>query len=280
MITSYSDIYSRLENTKPVRLAVINPQSNYLKTTLGKASKLGWIEPISFFKNDYENPSKVAVDSVKNGECQLLMKGDVDTATLLKAVLDSETGIKTNNLLSHIAVVESPQYHKLLFITDGGVNTHLDEQTIDSILENSIELCSTFQIEQSKIALLTLVEKVTSKLPETELADVVCKKYKNQTEFMMEGPIALDVAVSKDASVKKGIDSKISGETDIIIGPSISASNMIVKTLMSLGGAKGGCIILGAKCPIVLLSRSDLIDTKLNSIALSLMMLKRGKNGY
>jgi phosphate butyryltransferase len=121
---------------------------------------------------------------------------------------------------------------------------------------------------------------VTSKLPETELAYSVCNNYIHHKEFNIEGPVSLDIAISQDASVKKGIHSHISGEADVLIGPSISASNMIVKALMSLGGSKGGGIILGAKCPIVLLSRSDIIDTKLNSIALSLMMLKRGRNGY
>ncbi|MBC8196658.1 MAG: phosphate butyryltransferase [Candidatus Marinimicrobia bacterium] len=280
MIYSYSDIYKTLNNQKPNRLGVINPQSDYLLEAISKAVEFGWIEPISFFSSENESASYKAIKSVNNGDCQLLMKGDINTSTLLKAVLDSEFGIKTEKILSHIAVIESPKYHKLLLISDGGVNIKLDEPIIDSIIHNSVIFSKCLEIAKPKIGLLTLVEQINPMLPETQIAYNIFQKNKENTKIIIEGPISLDVAISKESANKKNILSRISGQTDIIIGPSISTSNMIVKALMSLSNAKGGGIILGAKCPIVLLSRSDSINTKLNSIALSLLMLKRGDYGY
>jgi len=280
MIYSYSDIYKTLNNQKPIRLGVINPQSDYLLEAISKAVEFGWIEPISFFSSENESASYKAIKSVNNGDCQLLMKGDINTSTLLKAVLDSEFGIKTEKILSHIAVIESPKYHKLLLISDGGVNIKLDEPIIDSIIHNSVIFSKCLEIAKPKIGLLTLVEQINPMLPETQIAYNIFQKNKENTKIIIEGPISLDVAISKESANKKNILSRISGQTDIIIGPSISTSNMIVKALMSLSNAMGGGIILGAKCPIVLLSRSDSINTKLNSIALSLLMLKRGDYGY
>jgi len=280
MIKSYSEIYSQINSQPPVRLAVVNPKSNYLNELLNEAKGLGWIIPVPFFSSSNQSAIIKAVNAIKDDDCQILMKGDIDTSSLMKIVLDSNYGIKKNKNLSHIAVIESLFYHKLLLISDGGVNISINEKILDSILSNCITFSNYLNISKPNIGILALIEKINKKLPETILADSIFQKYKNETQFNVEGPISFDVAISKKSAIKKRIKSKISGKIDVLIGPSISTSNMIVKALMSAGGANGGGVILGAKCPIVLLSRSDRKITKLNSIALSLLMLQKGNYGY
>ena len=208
--------------------------------------------------------------SVKKGEAKLMMKGDVETAIVLKAVLDVKE-LRTDQRLSHVAVVESPNYDRLMLWSDGGVNIDLNHEIMDSIITNACVMAKALNIHYPNIALLALVENVNEKLPETLLAFEMEQKYSSYKYFSIEGPIALDVALSREAAVSKGLSSSIAGKTDVFIGPSITVINHVVKSLMSIGGAKGGGIILGAQVPIVLLSRSDSSETKLNSIALGVL---------
>jgi phosphate butyryltransferase len=210
----------------------------------------------------------------------LLMKGDIDTASLLKAVMNSQLRKDKNRLLTHIAVLESPRYKRLLLTTDGGVNTEISEDILTAILENVLLATKALQISKPNIAMLALVEKVTSKLPETIFAQEAVQRYKDDQRFIIEGPVALDVALSATAARAKGLSSRIAGQTDVFIGPNITAINFVSKALLSIGGAQGGGIILGASVPIVLLSRSDTLETKLNSIALGLLILQGENNGY
>jgi len=152
------------------------------------------------------------------------------------------------------------------------VNTTLSEFLLDSIIENALQVTYTLKNDKPNIAMLALIEKVSENLPETVLAYNTAKRYKNDSRFTIEGPIALDVALSATAAEAKQINSKISGKTDVFIGPNITATNFISKMLLSIGESTGGGVIIGAKIPIILLSRSDTIVTKLNSIALGLLM--------
>ncbi|MCK4904135.1 MAG: phosphate butyryltransferase, partial [Candidatus Marinimicrobia bacterium] len=223
------------------------------------------------FKND--NVEKALNDSiiaVQNGDADLLMKGNIDTAILLKAIMNKRNGFRSNKYLSHIAVIESPNYKRLILTTDGGVNTILSENLLDSIIENALQVTHALNNAKPNIAMLALIEKVSDKIPETVLAHNTTELYKNDSRFTIEGPIALDVALSAPAAKAKKINSKIAGKTDIFIGPNITATNFISKMLLSIGNSKGGGVIIGAKIPIILLSRSDIMETKLNSIALGL----------
>jgi len=270
MITSYKEIYESVSGYKPVRLAVVNPQRKYILQALEMAEAKNWIKPL-LFKND--NINKALDDSIKaiqNGEADLLMKGNIDTATLLKAAMNKQNGLRSNKFLSHVAVIESPNYKRLILTTDGGVNITLSETLLDSIIENALQVTHTLRNTLPNIAMLALIESVSEKLPETVLAYNTAERYKTDSRFTIEGPIALDVALSGAAAEAKKIDSIIAGKTDIFIGPNITATNFISKMLLSIGKSKGGGVIIGAKIPIILLSRSDIMETKLNSIALGL----------
>ncbi len=270
MITSYKEIYNSVSGHKPVRLAVVNPQRKYILQALELAEAKNWIKPLLFKNDNVETALYDSIASIKNGDADLLMKGNIDTATLLKAVMNKQNGLRSNKFLSHIAVLESPNYKRLILTTDGGVNTTLSETLLDSIIENALQVTHTLKNDKPNIAMLALIENVSENLPETVLAYNTAERYKNDSRFTIEGPIALDVALSATAAEAKRIDSKIAGKTDIFIGPNITATNFISKMLLSIGESKGGGVIIGAKIPIILLSRSDTMETKLNSIALGL----------
>ena len=270
MITSYKEIYNSVSGHKPVRLAVVNPQRKYILQALEMAEAKNWIKPLLFKNDNVETALYDSIASIKNGDADLLMKGNIDTATLLKAVMNKQNGLRSNKFLSHIAVLESPNYKRLILTTDGGVNTTLSETLLDSIIENALQVTHTLKNDKPNIAMLALIENVSENLPETVLAYNTAERYKNDSRFTIEGPIALDVALSATAAEAKRIDSKIAGKTDIFIGPNITATNFISKMLLSIGESKGGGVIIGAKIPIILLSRSDTMETKLNSIALGL----------
>ncbi len=270
MITSYKEIYDLVSGYEPVRLAVVNPQRKYILQALELAEEKKWIKPLLFKSDNVEKALNDSIAAVKSGEADLLMKGNIDTATLLKAIMNKQNGLRSNRFLSHVAVIESPNYNRLILTTDGGVNTILSENLLESIIENALQVTHTLKNSNPNIAMLALIEKVSENLPETILAHNTAERYKDDSRFTIEGPIALDVALSTIAAEAKRIDSKIAGKTDIFIGPNITATNFISKMLLSIGMSKGGGVIIGAKIPIILLSRSDRMETKLNSIALGL----------
>ena len=270
MISSYKEIYDSVSGYKPVRLAVVNPQRKYILQALRQAEAKNWIKPLLFKNDDVEKALNDSILAVQKGDADLLMKGNIDTATLLKAAMNKRNGLWLNRYLSHVAVLESPNYNRLILTTDGGVNTTLFKNLLDSIIENALQVASALNNSKPNIAMLALIEKVSEKLPETGFAHNTAERYKDDSRFTIEGPIALDVALSGTAAKAKKIISKIAGKTDIFIGPNITATNFISKMLLSIGNSKGGGVIIGAKIPIILLSRSDILETKLNSIALGL----------
>ena len=270
MIASYKEIYDLVSGYKPVRLAVVNPQRKYILQALELAENNNWIKPLLFKNDNVEEALNDSIAAIQNGDADLLMKGNIDTATLLKAIMNKQNGLRSNKFLSHVAVLESPNYKRLILTTDGGVNTTLSENLLDSIIENALQITRTLKNAHPNIAMLALIENVSENLPETILANNAVEQYKNDSRFAIEGPIALDVALSATAAEAKRIDSIIAGKTDIFIGPNITATNFISKILLSIGKSKGGGVIIGAKIPIILLSRSDTMETKLNSIALGL----------
>ncbi len=216
-----------------------------------------------------ETAAETAVNLVRGGEADLLMKGALPTSNLLKIVLDHERGLRNGERVNHIAVVESPRYNKLLFITDGGINLQFDTNIFCQIVENSARYVARFGITDPRIGILALVEDVTEKIPETVVAAEVVDRL--QDRFLIEGPIAPDVALSRTNAERKGIKSRIAGEIDIMVMPNTTAANHLVKGLATLGNCLVGGIVVGATVPIILLSRSDKAETKYRSILLGLL---------
>jgi phosphate butyryltransferase len=208
----------------------------------------------------------------------MLMKGLVETAVLLKAVLDKETGLNTGRLVSHVAVMEVPSYHKLLFVTDAAINIAPDLDAKLDIVANAVIAARALGIARPKVAMLAAVEKINAaKMPCTVDAALVAQMNRRGQvrDCIVDGPLALDNAVSAESARIKGIESEVAGDADILVAPDIEAGNILYKCLMDLGGARGAGILMGASKPIVLTSRADSAQTKLASIAFAALASAR-----
>lgn len=203
-----------------------------------------------------------------------LMKGMISSSSFLKGVLDRKWGLRTGSILSHIAVLEIPGYHKLIFMSDGGMNPRLDLATRVNIIRNAVTILRTIGLKNPKIALVAASETVHPDMPETTDAQTIVQMYKKNeiTDCIIEGPFGFDVAVSRTAAVHKQIQSQISGDVDFLLMPSISTANIWAKGLILFAGAQAAGTIAGAARPIIMLSRADTPATKLNSIALGVIV--------
>nr|PZN41196.1 MAG: phosphate butyryltransferase [Bacillota bacterium] len=215
-----------------------------------------------------------AVARVRAGGAEVLMKGMLDTATLLRAVLNRETGLRTGRRLTHTFVLEVPALGRLLLISDAAFNVAPDLAGKAAILSNAVSLAHALGIEEPKVAVLAAVEVVNPDMPATTDAAAL-KEMGARGEFgrcLVDGPLAMDLAVSPEAARHKGVGGPVAGHADILIVPDIEAGNILYKGLVYLAGAKVGGVVLGAAAPVVLVSRADSPESKLNAIALSLLV--------
>ena len=219
---------------------------------------------------------KLAVQFVASGKAKALMKGQVDTSVIMKAVLDKEAGMRTGRKLSHLAIFELPTYHKLLFVTDAAINISPEISVKKEIIHNAVEAVLALGIKMPKVALLAAKEKVDEKMPVTmDAVNLVAQHRAMETaldrKFMLGGPLALDNAICPESVKIKGIESPVGGDADILVCPDIEAGNILYKALAFLANAKVGGVVLGAKRPIILTSRADSSESKLISIALGVL---------
>jgi phosphate butyryltransferase len=215
--------------------------------------------------------SKRAVSIIREGHAQILMKGMVSTADFLRAILDKDYGLRNGELLSHIAFFETSAYHKLIAITDAAQNIAPTFEEKISIIKNSIDFYHHLGIDYPKIAILAAVENVNPKMEATIHAALLTRmNQRNQIKgCIIDGPLAFDNAVSKEACEHKGIISDVGGDPDLLVGPDIEASNVLYKSFTYFANALVAAIILGATCPIVLTSRADSERSKFLSITLA-----------
>ena len=222
-------------------------------------------------EEDKFKTSQKAVELIREGKAEILMKGAVDTGTLMKAVLDKEKGLRKGDTLSHVAIFESQYYHKLLGVTDAAMNINPEFETKIAIIKNAIELFHKLGVQTPKVAIVGPVETVNPKIESTiHAATISMMNYRKQiTGCIIDGPLAIDNATSKKSAELKNITSDVAGDADILMAPNIDSANILYKTLNFLGGAVAGAVIMGAKVPIVLTSRSDSDKSKFYSIALA-----------
>lgn len=213
---------------------------------------------------------------VRDGGADALMKGLVNTSDFLRAVLAPESGLRAGSILSHLAAFEIPGQPKLQYHTDGGINIAPALAEKKAILLNALGALARLGLREPKIALLSANEKVNPKMSSTTDAEALVgmRKTGEIPAGILEGPIAFDVAVSRHAAEHKGIESRISGDVDLFLMPNIETGNILGKALVYYGNAKLAGIVLGARCPIVLTSRSESSEGKLHSIALACLIAK------
>lgn len=221
-------------------------------------------------ESDLKLCAEKAVKLVSSSKADYVMKGLLDTSIILKEVLNKEYGLRTDSLLSHVMIYEVPSYHKLLILTDGGMNIDPDVSQKKKIADNAIKAAKSLGIDTVKVACLAAKEKVNPKMQATLDADELksmCKDGMFGKGVVVEGPIAFDLAVSEEACKIKGYESEVGGDADILLVPTIETGNGIGKALTYMANAKSAGIIMGAKAPVVLVSRADTHESKLYSIA-------------
>ena len=294
----FRKLESELRNGPRVRIAVAGAAGDEIFSSLRLSEKLGITEALlvgekqaavsgseSAGMEHYsileaageEEAARKAVEAVRDGKADLLMKGKVSTAVLLKAVLSEKTVFSRGKLLSHLAVLEASGGH-ILGITDGGMNINPDLGEKKTILESAVKAFNALGIKRPKVAVLAAMEKENPKIPESMDAGELSRLQDRGeiTGCIVEGPMALDLAVTPEACRLKNYKGKIQGNADILLAPDISAGNILAKSLVHLGGWKGGGIIVGAGRPIILLSRSDTAEEKYNSILLAIALFTQG----
>jgi phosphate butyryltransferase len=293
MIKNFTQLVDQVKSSKNHKISVAVAQDADVLEALYKAKKanladailVGDIKKISriahenkiniekFDVGDVKEEKKavdVAIDLIRTGKADILMKGLCSTATLMKAVLDKDKGLRKPGLLSHLGIFEIQSYPKLILMSDAALNISptLDEKL--KIIENAVIVAKKLGISKPKVAMITAVEKINpEKMPATADAAIIAKMFERgqYTGAIVDGPLALDNAFSKKSCEIKGINSEVGGVTDIAIVPNIEAGNVFYKLMSYLAGAKTAGIILGAQVPIVLASRSDSDETKFVSIA-------------
>lgn len=292
------DILKIAKKVKKSKLVVAAAHDEYVIEAVNTALELGFIHPIlvgnknkilkiikdkNFDEKEYEiidtlddlHSAEVSVQLIREKKADVLMKGLIDTRVLLKAVVNSETGIKDAKMLSHVALFSYPILNRVLFATDCAMNISPTVEQKILILENVLKLTKVLGYKKPLVGVVSAVEKVNPKMISTVDAEVIKNEYLkgNIKGCVVDGPFAIDNLVSMDSAKHKGIDSLVAGKADILLMPTIEAGNVFYKTSVFLAGAQTAGIILGAKAPIILTSRADTAVSKLYSIALAVVLV-------
>jgi phosphate butyryltransferase len=221
----------------------------------------------------------VSVDLVREGEADVLMKGHLHTNDFLHAVLRSDSGLRTDRLLSHAFIMQIPMYHKLLLITDAAINISPDLIEKAQILQNAIDMLVHLGIDRPKAAILSAVETINPKIPSTVDAACLHKMAERRQikHALVDGPMAFDNAISSEAAREKGMVSAVAGDVDILLVPDLDAGNILYKNLVYLANAQIAGVVMGAKAPIVLTSRADTVEARIHSLALAGLLCVEGQ---
>jgi len=272
------EVLSAVNNAKELGIAeaiLVGDREEIVKASEKCGVDINKFEIIDIKEKD--EACRRAVELVSSGKAHLVMKGLVDTSIILKAVLDEKIGLRTGNILSHVAVFDVEGYDRLFYVTDAAMNIAPNLEQKKQIIENAVQVANALGNDNPKVAVLAAVEKVNPKMQATLDAAELVKMNEEGTlkGCVVGGPFALDNAVSVEAAKHKGIEHPVAGYADILMVPVIEAGNMLYKSMVFFARAKNAGIIVGAKAPVVLTSRADSDEAKLNSIAIGVLMASR-----
>lgn len=295
-ITSLDEIVAAVRNhERPARVAIAPCAEEFVIRSALTAHKEGIAEPIFIGnrekslrvaeehglnidgfqfheENDDTEAVAIAVSYFKEGKADLIMKGLVSTSTVLKAILNKQTGVPTRGIISHVSVFEASSTQRLILLTDAGVNIKPNLQRKADILRNAIEVARNLGIKKPKAAVLAATEKVNyPAMPATLDADILAKMGADDAfgEAEVAGPLALDLAISAAAATSKGISNPVAGYADILLTPEIESGNILYKALTTIAGKTMASVVVGSDVPIIVSSRGDSDSSKFHSIALA-----------
>ena len=292
----YERVLARCKDVPPITTAIAHPCDDVSVSAAIDAARAGILQPILVgpaerirrvakdLKLDVDGyqiedaphsqaSAARAVELVRQGRAEVLMKGSLHTDELMSEVVKKDTGLRTSRRVSHAFVMDVPTYHKVLTVTDAAVNIFPTLDDKRDIVQNAIDFMRALGIERPKVAILSAVETVTSKIPSTIDAAALCKMAdRGQIEGgVLDGPLAFDNAISAEAARTKKIASPVAGDPDILVVPDLEAGNILVKNLTFLSRADAAGIVLGARVPIILTSRADSERTRLASCAVAVL---------
>jgi phosphate butyryltransferase len=296
MIKNFDEILKQVKNETQKTIAVAYAEDKDVLKALEKARSLGFtkailtgnsgnitamLKSLNINESDYKiidaanemQSIELAVAEVKSGRANVLMKGLCSTSLFLKGILDKNNGLRSGKVLSHLAVFESPKYHKLFMLSDAAMNIAPDLSTKIVITENAISTALSLGYKKPKVAIISAVEKVNHEGIPSSVDAAIISKMNERSQIknaIIDGPLALDNALSKESCRIKGLMTPVGGNADILIVPNIETGNACYKLLTILGNAKVAGIIVGATAPIVLTSRADSDDSKFLSIITAL----------
>lgn len=300
----YEQMLEKCKSLTPIPTAVAHPCEKSALSGAIEAAELGLIVPIlvgprqkieatakaggidiskyEIVDTPHSHASAVAaVQLLREAKAELLMKGSLHTDELMSAVVSREGGLRTGRRISHVFVMDVPTYHKVLFITDGAINIAPTLEDKVDICQNAIDLIVALGVVEPKVAILSAVETVTSKIPATIDAAALCKMAERGqiTGAILDGPLAFDNAISKEAAEIKRIRSVVAGDPDILLAPDLEAGNMLAKQLTFLANADSAGLVLGARVPIILTSRADSVRARIASCGVAMLAAhaNRGK---
>jgi phosphotransacetylase len=292
----YEQLLVRCEGMEPIPTAVAWPCDETSLTGAIDAAKKGLITPILVgpaakitelakkHQLDLRGVEVVDVDEsraaaakatqlVREGKAELLMKGSLHSDEILAAVVAKDSGLRGGRRLSHVFLMDVPTYHKVLIVTDAAINIAPTLEDKVDIVQNAIDLAKAFGVERPKVAILAAVETVSSRMPATLDAAALCKMAeRGQIKGgLLDGPLAFDNAISRDAAKIKGIKSEVAGDPDILLAPDLEAGNMMAKQLSFLANADSAGLVLGARVPVILTSRADSLRSRIASCAVAVL---------
>ncbi len=233
-------------------------------------------------ETDITEAARIAVSLVSSGKADMYMKGLLDSKTFLKSVLDKEVGLRTGKALSHVCVFEIPGFDRLLFLTDCAFIPYPTLEDKVNMINYTVDVAKACGVSMPKVAPLAAVEVVNPKMPVcVEAAELTRMNEEGIiTDCIVDGPLSLDIALYPEAAEEKGaMDRKVAGDADILLFPDLHAANLVYKAIVHMVEVKNGCILTGAKAPVILTSRSDTFETKVNSIALAAVVAENLKKG-
>ncbi|WP_066871402.1 phosphate butyryltransferase [Clostridium mediterraneense] len=297
MSKNFDDLFAKLKEVEKKKLSVAVAQDKPVLEALKEATKRGIVDAVlvgdeAEIKNiaaeidldldNFEivnepNTKKAALEAVRivsSGKADMVMKGLVDTATFLRSVLNKEVGLRTGKLMSHVAVFDIEGYERLLMLTDAAFNTYPDLKAKVQIVNNSVKVANACGINNPKVAAVCAVEVVNQDMQATIDAALLAKmsdrgQIKN---CIVDGPFALDNAISTEAAEHKGVSGEVAGKADIVLLPNIETANVMYKTLTMLSKTRNGGLLVGTSAPVILTSRADSFEVKVNSIALAALV--------
>ncbi len=299
MISNFNDLLNKLKAGEMKKVAVAVAQDEPVLEAIHEAKQRGIadailvgnraeIEKIAEKLNmdlsgyeiihemDNRKAALKAVELVSSKKADMVMKGLIDTATFLRSVLNKEIGLRTGRLMSHVAVFEIEGIDRLIFLTDAAFNTYPDLKAKIDILNNSVAVAKAIGIEEPKVAAICAVEVVNPDMPATVDASILAKMNdRGQIKgCVVDGPLALDNAISLEAAAHKNIGGPVAGRADIMLLPNIESANVMYKTLTYTSKTKSGGLLVGTSAPVILTSRADSFEVKVNSIALAALVAK------